>query len=229
MASPGFSKRSFELLEQLQENNNRDWYQEHKAEIKQCLQQPFEAMLEAVSEKLKNAKRPMSGNKQTIFRMYRDVRFSKDKRPYKEHVGGLLTPSGNKRQDTALMYAHLSADGGFIATGFYQLETKVLNAIRDRIVEDAPLFRKIVQKVKKSGYEFAEIEPLKSMPRGYSQHAEHEHVDFLKMKSIIAQQAQSQKAWIDGSIVKYLVAMHKATADLLQFGLQAIGEGASVV
>lgn len=224
MTAFGITPKSFKLLDQLAANNNREWYHEHKEELREQLLDPFAEILEATSAKLKNAKRPFSGSKQTMFRLYRDTRFSKDKRPYKEHVGGLLTPSGNKKEDTALMYAHLGSDGGFIASGFYRLETKDLNKIRDRMIEDAKTFRTITRKIGKAGYEFSEIEPLKSMPRGYAQHADHEHAGFLKMKSLIVSQNQTKKAWIDGTVVKELVKLHKATIDLVLFGLEAIGK-----
>ncbi|PQO25439.1 hypothetical protein C5Y96_24160 [Blastopirellula marina] len=224
MTAFGITPKSFKLLDELTANNNREWYHAHKEELREQLLDPFASILESASAKMKNAKRPFSGSKQTMFRLYRDTRFSNDKRPYKEHVGGLLTPSGNKKEDTALIYAHLASDGGFIASGFYRLETKDLNRIRDRMIEDAKTFQAITRKITKAGYHFAEIEPLKSMPRGYAQYADHEHATFLKMKSLIVSQNQSREAWIDGSVVKELVKLHKATVDLMLFGLEAIGK-----
>lgn len=225
MSKFGFTDRSFQLLEELHDNNNREWFHPRKQEIRDLLQDPFADMLEATTAKLKNARRPMIGNKQTMFRINRDVRFSKDKRPYSEHVSGLLTPSGSKKDDSALLYAHLAADGGFIASGFYKMETKVLNQFRDRIIEDAKLFRTITRKLIKAGYEFEPFEPLKSMPRGYSQYAEHEHASYLKLKSYVVTKKQTREVWIDGSIVKQLTTLHKASGDLYQFGLEAMGIG----
>ena len=221
----GFIDRSFQLLEELHDNNNREWFHPHKQEIRDLLQDPFADLLEATTAKLKNARRPMIGSKQTMFRINRDVRFSKDKRPYSEHVSGLLTPSGSKKDDSALLYAHLAADGGFIASGFYNMETKVLNLFRDRIIEDAKLFRTITRKLLKAGYEFEPFEPLKSMPRGYSQYADHEHAAYLKLKSFVITKKQTREVWIDGSIVKQLTALHKSSGDLYQFGLEAMGVG----
>lgn len=223
MPNSGITDKSFKLLDQLAKNNNREWYHEHKEELREHLLDPFAEILEASSDKLENAKRPFTGSKQTMFRLYRDTRFSKDKRPYKEHVGGLLTPSGNKKDDDALMYAHLASDGGFVAAGFYRLDTKDLNRIRDRIIEEAKTFRALTRKVTKAGYTFSEIEPLKSMPRGYSQYAEHEHAGFLKMKSLIVSQDLTKQAWKDGSVVKELVKLHRTTVDLMLFGLEALG------
>lgn len=224
MPTTGITNESFKLLEELADNNNREWYHENKDELRDQLVDPFAEILEAASAKLINAKRPFSGSKQTMFRLYRDTRFSNDKRPYKEHVGGLLTPSGNKKGEPALIYAHLAPDGGFVAAGFYRLETKELNRIRDRMIEDDKTFRAITRKISKAGYRFSEIEPLKSMPRGYAQFADHEHVSFLKMKSLIVSQDLTKKAWMDGTVVKELVKLHKTTIDLMLFGLEAIGK-----
>jgi len=225
MPPTGITKKSFQLLEEIADNNNREWYHEHKEELREHLLDPFAEILETATDKMKNAKRPFAGGKHTMFRLYRDVRFSKDKRPYKEHVGGLLTPSGNKKEDAAVLYAHLAADGGFVASGFYRLETKVLNRIRDRMIEDAKTFRAITRKIAKAGYEFSEIEPLKSMPRGYAEYSDHEHARFLRMKSLIVSQDQTKQAWMDGNIVKELVKLHRTTIDLMLLGLEAIGTG----
>ncbi|MBA2113939.1 DUF2461 domain-containing protein [Bremerella alba] len=224
MTTFGITKKSFQLLDKLAANNNREWYHEHKEELREQLIDPFADILEAVSGKLKNAKRPFSGSKQTMFRLYRDVRFAKDKRPYKEHIGGLLTPSGSKKDDAAILYAHLANNGGFIAAGFYRWETKALNQLRERMIEDAKTFRTITRKISKAGYEFSEIEPLKSMPRGYAPYADHEHARFLRMRSLVVSQNLSKEAWIDGTVVKELVKLHRSTIDLMLFGLEAIGQ-----
>ena len=75
----GFSTESFAFLRELGENNNRDWFNENKAQFTAHLEQPFADLLEALSNRLSDARRPLSGGKSTMFRMNRDVRFSKDK------------------------------------------------------------------------------------------------------------------------------------------------------
>ena len=129
----GFSTESFTFLRGLEDNNNRDWFNENKAKFAKHLEQPFADLLEALSNRLSDARRPLSGDKSTMFRMNRDVRFSKDKTLYKTNVSGMLTPSGSKSEVSSILYLHLQSGGGFAAAGYYNLSPKQLIPIRDAI------------------------------------------------------------------------------------------------
>ncbi|TWU49091.1 TIGR02453 family protein [Rubripirellula reticaptiva] len=137
-----FTEKSFDLLKGLKKDNSKTWFDVHRDEVRESLQEPFAEMLEAATLKLKRSKFPVQGGKQTMFRMNRDVRFSKNKAPYNTYVSGLLTESGIKSVAAAVVYAQLSESGGFIAAGFHQLETKVVNLIRNQIFEQPkPIFQ----------------------------------------------------------------------------------------
>ena len=84
-----FDIQSFDFLQDLSANNDRDWFHAHKTVFATRLERPFIHLLEALSNRLQDAPRPMSGGKATVFRMNRDVRFSEDKRPYKTNLSGL--------------------------------------------------------------------------------------------------------------------------------------------
>ena len=90
------SDTSFSLLAELAENNRKDWYDANKGDLKTHCLTPFAEMLEHISNRLVDSPYPLEGSAKTMFRMYRDVRFSKDKTPYKSTVSGMLTPSGAK-------------------------------------------------------------------------------------------------------------------------------------
>ncbi|MEL6700467.1 MAG: DUF2461 family protein, partial [Pseudomonadota bacterium] len=90
----GFTDKSFEFLEGLAANNDRDWFNEHKPTFQEYLETPFANLLEALSNRLADADVTLEGSKKTMFRMNRDVRFSEDKSPYKTAVSGLLTRDG---------------------------------------------------------------------------------------------------------------------------------------
>jgi len=98
MASAGFSKTSFKLLEDLERNNDKDWMAERRDDFKTHLQEPFANMLKLVSIMLDGDDPTLSGGKNTMFRLHRDTRFSKNKAPYNLHVSGLLTKSGRKSE-----------------------------------------------------------------------------------------------------------------------------------
>ncbi len=222
MTRNSFAQKSVDLLRGLQKNNSKEWFDAHRDEVKTMLQQPFEDMLEAATAQLTNLNLPLSGGKQTMFRMHRDIRFSKDKRPYKEHVSGLLTPTGTKHDDGGLLYAHLDAEGGFLAAGFYQLETRRLNLMRDAILADADRFSKIAKKLANHGYVFMDDGNLKRMPQGYSSYDKHPLADFLKRKNLVVHCKQSTKDWLEGRVLGNIVAFAKKTNDLLVFGTEAL-------
>ncbi|MEM1104757.1 MAG: TIGR02453 family protein [Pseudomonadota bacterium] len=178
-------KAGFDLLEELAANNTRDWYSEHKAKFQSEVLDPFAGILEAVTARLTAAEMDFRGGKKTMFRMNRDVRFSKDKSPYKTNVSGMLTPSGDKAETNGFVYIQVSAEGGFAAFGRYKLRPAALGPIRDRILEETSTFEGIMAALKASGLDLVRDDKLKSMPRGYSDHDEHPFADELKLKNMM--------------------------------------------
>ncbi len=220
-----FTEKSFDLLKGLKKDNSKTWFDVHRDEVREHLQEPFAEMLEAATLRLRRSMFPVQGGKQTMFRMNRDVRFSKNKSPYNTYVSGLLTESGIKSVEAAVVYAQLSESGGFIAAGFHQLETKVVNLIRDQIIVQPKRFSKIAKKLDKVGYEFMSEERLKSMPRGYSDQREHSLAEYIKLKSFTLHKPQPKAAWLSGSIVDEIAKLSKAATDLIIFGTEAIETG----
>jgi uncharacterized protein (TIGR02453 family) len=216
----GFTEKSFDLLEALSkdENNNKEWYDEHREEVQEKLLSPFAAMLEAATTKLNESGIGLKGGENTMFRMNRDVRFSKDKRPYKDSVSGMLTPSGTKAEKAGVVYLELAADGGWIGGGFYKLPTDDLNRIRDKIIEHPDAFAKVLGDIHKRDLDFERIDPLKSMPRGYSAHDDHPHVDYLKLRNLLLRTDLPKKAWLDDSVVDRLVEHAEACTGVIEFG-----------
>jgi len=159
------TERAFELLHQLTENNNREWFHANKDEFKSEVFQPFEQVLEAISAKLAGTAIPFAGCEHTMFRMNRDVRFSKDKSPYKTSVSGLMTPSGAKSEDAGVIYLCLDAFGGFVAGGFHNPDGPNLTKMRDQIVARPEAFKKLVASLQSSGLELETDGALKRVPR----------------------------------------------------------------
>lgn len=104
-----FTPKSFDLLERLESNNEKAWYNEHRKEIDTYIRKPFALALalELATERLEDTEVPLAGGAKTMFRQNRDIRFSKDKSPYSTHVSGLLTPSGCKAEKDGVVYIHL--------------------------------------------------------------------------------------------------------------------------
>lgn len=213
-----FTDRAFELLAELEADNSKDWFDAHRDEVRQHLQGPFAATLEAISERLSSTDTPLSGSEKTMFRMNRDVRFSNDKSPYNTHVSGMLTQSGSKGEADGIAYLHLSTSGGFVAVGWYKLSPKELGPIRDRMVEHPGKLKAMVEALAKKGLELSEEQSLTAMPRGYSDHADTEIAPFLKMQTLMVQRDLPETIWTSDRLVGDVAELVVDCAPLLAFG-----------
>lgn len=215
--STGFTEASFRFLDGLARNNTRDWFTAHKPDFQDRLEAPFVHLLEALSNRLSDLDRPLSGGAATMFRMNRDVRFSADKRPYKTNVSGLLTPSGTKKEAGGLVYVQLESTGGFAAAGFYNLSPAQLGPIRDAMVADAEVFDRVKEGLAKAGRDLDRTDSLTSMPKGFSEHAEHRHAPELRLKSLIVRQSLPRESWLSGKVADLVEALARDAAPLLAF------------
>lgn len=227
MTEISFTPESFKLLEELADNNEKAWYDEHRDKFEAHLRQPFAEVLELATEHLSETSVPFEGGTKTMFRQNRDIRFSKDKSPYSTHVSGLLTPSGTKAEKEGIVYIHLDSSGGFFACGFYQLKATELGPIRDRIIEKPAEFSDLLQDLYRSSLSLSNEDKLTAMPRGYKDYETHEYADYLKLKSFIVKVKLGRGVWLDGDIVDCVVEYAKNCASLLQFG-QAAKESQSL-
>lgn len=218
-----FNTRAFDLLAGLETDNSKEWFDAHREDVRTFVQTPFSGVLETVTEKLADSSMPLKGSEKTMYRMNRDVRFSKDKSPYNAHVSGVLTKSGSKSDSTGLTYLHMDARGGFIASGFYGLAPKELGPIRDRIVDRANEFEDALQALKDAGYQLSEDDTLTAMPQGFAQHSEAEYARYLKLKSLIVRSETAKSAWTSGDVVEATVKLTNACAGLIKFGRAARG------
>ncbi len=216
-----FTTRAFELLAELEANNNRDWFMAHRDAIRGEVQEPFARMLDSITHALASSDVPLQGGAHTMFRMHRDVRFSADKSPYKPSVSGILTPNGSKDEGGGLLYLQMDKDGGFVACGFYRPATASLNRLRDRIVDEPDTFRAVLDELGAASLALSSDDMLKAMPRGYTGEADAWYAEHLKRKSLTVQRAIAKGAWLSGEVVAQAAAIGRACAGLLAFGKAA--------
>ncbi|MGR3434338.1 MAG: DUF2461 domain-containing protein [Shimia sp.] len=222
IAAPSFAPRAFALLEGLAETNEKAWYDAHKAEFEAELRAPFAQVLEAATAWLDGTIHPLVGSKKTMFRQNRDVRFSKDKSPYKTSVSGLMTPSGTKSEAAGVVYLHLDATGGFVAAGFHQFPTAKLGQIRDRIVDQPGRFQQTLDALAERGLDLDRGNGLTRMPKGYEDQSDGPHAEYLKLKSFLVMQPLDRAAWTEGDVVDRVTHHALACADFLGFCATAL-------
>jgi uncharacterized protein (TIGR02453 family) len=179
------STNSLAFLQDLRANNNRDWFLDNKKRYEvfkkdyHQLVANFLAMLKPLDPSLE-----MLEVKNCTFRINRDIRFSKDKSPYKDHLGIWLS-SGSKGLNRAGYYVHIGSAGSFIAGGFYCPEAEDLKKVRKEIAYFYDDLEKIMTdkdfKKEFNDFDRNEANVLKNPPRGYEK--EHPAIGFLKLKS----------------------------------------------
>ncbi len=211
-------KKSFALFAELEANNNKAWFDKHRDEIHEYAVAPLTATLEAATAALASTKVPMIGGAATLFRINRDIRFAKNKAPYKTSVSGLMTPDGTKCGDEGVVYLQLDERGGHMSAGYYNVEPLVLKRIRDKIVERPDKFRKVIKGLQKAGFDLVRESPLTGMPRGYSPYAIEWFSEYLKLKSFLVRTRLSKEIWINGTIVRHLIDHTIKCSSLIRFG-----------
>src|SRR5947209_1204110 len=136
----GFRPAAFAFFSELRDNNDPAWFKPRKAVYETEVLAPFRELIAAVGTALQEAGIPLVGDpRHGIFRIYRDVRFSPDKRLYKTHAGAVLTRSGHKR-DPGLLYFHVAPADSMVAAGFWHPEPALLTRLRRAIMEDQEEF-----------------------------------------------------------------------------------------
>ncbi len=172
------SKETLNFLDKLKKNNTREWFLEHKDEFK-TQETEFKKFVAALNERLTTHDEI---EKSKVFRIYRDVRFSKDKTPYKSYLGASYKRAGMKLRGG--YYLQLEPENSFIATGFWEPNKEDLFRIRKELEIDASEFREVI-----SNKNFVNIwgdlvgDELKRAPKGFN--VEHKDIDLIKKKQYI--------------------------------------------
>jgi uncharacterized protein (TIGR02453 family) len=217
MPVTNFSETTFQYLEELELNNNRDWFMENKKRLEAEVRGPFADLLEKLSQMLPENGLDLHGGSKTMFRMNRDVRFSNDKSPYKTFVSGLLTKTGTKDISTGLVYIHLDARGGFVVSGLYQPPTERLYELRTSMIEQHSEFAATLSSLRNAGLELDPTDATKNMPRGFSDYSDHEHSESLKLKNIMVRRDLKPKEWWKTGFETELTDFAVASKPILEF------------
>ena len=177
-------KNVIPFLEDLNNNNDRDWFQANKKRYLEAKDE-FEAFINALIPKLGDIDKDIAGlePRQCIFRIYRDVRFSKDKSPYKTNMGAAMTRGGRKNP-YATYYVHIEPGNVFAGGGIWMPPAPVLKAMRQEIYYNADEFKGIIESPAFTRYfKKLEGESLKRPPRDFP--VDFADIDLLKHKSYI--------------------------------------------
>lgn len=210
-------KNVLNFIRELTENNNRDWFNDHKKVYQEALEE-FRGfagdMLVGIS-----AFDPSLGNlepKETIFRIYKDVRFSKDKLPYKTHFGCWMAKGGRKSTDAGY-YFHLEPGKSFMAAGVWMPPKEQLKLIREGILYDPEPYLKLINTpVMNDQYERGGKEDmLKKGPMGFPK--DFVHMDELKYKHHIWSRSYNDKEIQEADFASSVVEDYKGLFPVVSY------------
>lgn len=204
------------FLRDLAVHNTKDWFDAHRADYDMA-RRDFEVFVDALRAALLPIIPQLEGQraKDLTFRIFRDVRFSKDKTPYKGNFGAYFSRAGKKAPDAGY-YLHLEPDKAFLAAGLWMPEGPLLKAVRQEIDYNHDEFRGIIQEKKyKKIFPNLEGESLKTPPQGYA--ADHPAVDYLKRKSFIASAPVPDDVFTGKDAVKKCTAIFNIGKPLVDF------------
>jgi uncharacterized protein (TIGR02453 family) len=220
-----FNPKLFRFLEDLKANNDRAWFQDNKARYADEVQAPliafvgdFAGKLEKIAPKFVADPRPTGGS---IFRIHRDVRFSKDKSPYKTHAAAHFRYGGGKDVHGPGFYLHLEPGQVFAAGGLWHPDVKPLAQVRDAIAAKPGEWKKAIGgKAFKEGMTLGG-EKLTRAPKGYD--PEHPMIEYLRHKDFVASVSFTQKEACAPDFMDRYAETCRAMAPLMKFLTAAVG------
>jgi uncharacterized protein (TIGR02453 family) len=213
-----FSKELFKFLSQLKEHNDRAWFASNKERYEQFVREPLQDFisdagphLRKISPNIVSDPRPVGGS---LFRIHRDVRFSKDKSPYKTHAGVHFSHRSGKDAHSPGFYLHLEPGSCFIAGGMWMPETKPLRMIRAAIANRSSEWKKVRAIADSS-------ERLVRPPQGFD--AKHPLIDDIKRKSFTGSiRLTEAQVCGDGFMARFIEGC-KSISPLMKFLASAVG------
>jgi uncharacterized protein (TIGR02453 family) len=216
------TKATFDFLAQLKENNTREWFQENKSSYERAKKEveSFISLLIPELAKLDpNIQAPEV--KDCMFRIFKDVRFSKDKSPYKTNFGAFIGKGGRKTVFPGY-YVHFEPGECMIAGGVYMPQPEVMKMMRNEIYFNSTEFRKIIEskEFKKYFGKLDEFDKMKKAPREFP--ADFPDLELLKYRSIIVTHAVPDEKVLAGNFDKFVLDVAKAMIPLHAFLNRAI-------
>jgi uncharacterized protein (TIGR02453 family) len=184
----GFADAKASFFAKLAKNMNKEWFSTHKAEYEEGWQEPMKLLLAEARTKLDKAFPTLELGEPHVMRIYRDVRFSKDKSPYKLWIGGgvpLTTGKAKMPELPSALYFHVGAKECFAGAGLYMMDPPRLERFRKAILDDkrGKALDDMCKKLAKKGYGFVAAETLKKPPKGVD--PDHPRVEMLKRKGLV--------------------------------------------
>lgn len=215
----GFSKTAPGFFHELAHEMNREWFLANKDRYEREWVAPMTALLDHVHAALVPVYKPLKLGPPKVMRIHRDVRFTKDKAPYKTHIGAVITAYGKKLGEggNAAMYVHLGVDEEFVGVGTYMFDADKLARWRKAVAgKPGAELATLIAKLRKAGYEVGGHDDYKRVPKPYAE--DHPRAELLKLRGLTAGPGEIPKGMLHAATLGPWLAKHgKALAPLVKW------------
>jgi len=208
----GFPRQYFSFFNQLKKNNSKDWFEKHRSDYDEYVLHPAREFVIEMGKKLREIAPDVNAipkiNK-SLFKINRDVRFSKDKSPYKTYMGIWLWEGGRKRMESSGFYLHVENKNLLIGVGIKMFPKPLLDRYREAVVEkkQGVALKSAVKKITDKGY-LIDGKHYKKIPRGFD--AEHPHAEYLLYKGLTARvEEKVSDVFYSDAIIDHAYAHYK--------------------
>lgn len=225
MSFTGFPKAAPRFFDELASEMTREWFQKNKERYQRDWVAPMQALLDDVASRLTATYKPLVLSAPKVMRIHRDVRFSKDKAPYKTHIGAVITLAGKRVGDggIAAMYIHSGVEEEFVGVGMYMFDAARLTKWRKAVGGKPGVeLMKLVTKLRSKAYTVGGYDDYKKVPRGFPE--DPPRGELLKMKGITAGPGKLPKGILhQATLAGWIVEHGKALAPLVKWLHQHVG------
>jgi uncharacterized protein (TIGR02453 family) len=216
-------KEIYEFLQQLDQNNNKEWFELNKETFKKA-QQKFLNLTEILISEIRTFDKEIAylDPKKCLFRIYRDVRFSHNKSPYKNNFGTHISKNG-KNSGYPGYYFHIQPGECFISGGIYMPQPEFLKAMRNEIYYHADEFLEIIEAPEfKSNFTFFDEDKMKTNPKDYPK--DFEHIELLRYRSIAPFIKVTEEQLLGSDLLDFVIENYRKMYPLNAFLYEAISK-----
>ena len=215
--APRFSRNTLSFLTRLKRNNRREWFTVRKDEYDAVVRQPMLAVLDRLAIDMRTVAPELHVSPKSMYRIYRDIRFSENKQPYKTHVAASFWHRTLGKGGGAGMYFHISPDGVWVGGGMYAPEPPQLHRVREQIANNVQQFRSIVEAPSfKRGLDGGlEGEQLQRVPRGFPR--DHEAAAYLRYRQFLAGKEFPATFATSPKFYSGMLGVYRTIAPLIRF------------
>lgn len=213
--APRFTDQSVKFLRALKRHNTREWFTAHKDDYETHVRAPMLAVIERLAVDFTRIAPDLIASPRSMYRIYRDTRFSPDKTPYKTHVSAAFSHRTLPKQESAGLYFHLAADQLWVGGGMYAPQTPQLRPIREHIASNLQRFRTLVESpaIRRMGGVTGST--LLRVPRGFP--SDHAAADYLRLKQYLVGQQLDPALALSPRFYQGLVRRFTVLAPFIQF------------